>query len=572
MIYRNRISMTTKLSATVVLLLWSLLACSAQNTSSLSMPQSALSPVDNVAKTVQYSDLGEVGRYGKWEKVEIELAGPESEGMGEPNPFRIEVEVTFTGPQGQTYVVPGFYDGDGTGGLDGKVWKVRFSADEVGQWQFVSSSPNELLNGYRGTFEVTERSNCSAYTAGGLPDISCVGRLEYVGERYLKFAEGPYWLKGGADEPENFLAPGETAGMGSKEAAIDYLASQKINSIYMLLHNIDGDGQDVWPWVGGTEGEAKGNSDRFDVGKLREWEEIFSYIQQKGLVLHLVFEDDSGWNGFEREMYYREMVARFGHHNGLYWNIAEEYDELYYASEIKSFAEMIRGIDGYAHPITVHHAGSIEGNWQEPFLGDANLDLSSLQTANPSEPGSVNAAGVQFLEAARDAGRVIPASFDETGQFGVEQRELARQIVWAVYLSGGNYEIFTTLGSGSYLDYDGFFEDISRARTFVEAQPFWQMESQNDLLTGGEGFLFAKPGRAYIAYLPNGGTVQVDLVKNDYTVKWFNPRTGTYLAGTETSEGGIQTFAAPTTDEDWVLLVETVSVSVYLPIMRFKGS
>ena len=38
--------------------------------------------------------------------------------------------------------VHGFYDGDGKRGLDGSVWKVRFSADELGQWKFVTTSDN----------------------------------------------------------------------------------------------------------------------------------------------------------------------------------------------------------------------------------------------------------------------------------------------------------------------------------------------------------------------------------------------------------------------------------------------
>jgi len=38
-------------------------------------------------------------------------------------------------------------------------------------------------------------------------DFRARGRLQYVGERYLKFAESQdYFLKCGADAPENFLA------------------------------------------------------------------------------------------------------------------------------------------------------------------------------------------------------------------------------------------------------------------------------------------------------------------------------------------------------------------------------
>src|SRR5690606_36533894 len=40
-----------------------------------------------------------------------------------PDPFGVELDVVFEGPDGRTMVVPGFYDGDGMGGSDGGVWK-----------------------------------------------------------------------------------------------------------------------------------------------------------------------------------------------------------------------------------------------------------------------------------------------------------------------------------------------------------------------------------------------------------------------------------------------------------------
>jgi hypothetical protein len=36
------------------------------------------------------------------------------------------------------------------------------------------------------------------------------------------------------------------------------------------------------------------------------------------------------------------MVARFGHHNGLYWDLAEEYNEVYTADQMKTFAQLLR--------------------------------------------------------------------------------------------------------------------------------------------------------------------------------------------------------------------------------------
>jgi hypothetical protein len=49
------------------------------------------------------------------------FTGPDPTGMGSPNPFLVPMDVTFTSPQGRTYVVLAFYDGNGAGGMDGNV-------------------------------------------------------------------------------------------------------------------------------------------------------------------------------------------------------------------------------------------------------------------------------------------------------------------------------------------------------------------------------------------------------------------------------------------------------------------
>ena len=82
--------------------------------------------------------LGNVGTFRKWSKVEVVFQGPKSMGTSNSyNPFKKIVTVSFLAPNGRTYRVPAFYDGDGRGGLNGSVWKVRFSPDDVGVWTFM---------------------------------------------------------------------------------------------------------------------------------------------------------------------------------------------------------------------------------------------------------------------------------------------------------------------------------------------------------------------------------------------------------------------------------------------------
>src|SRR5688572_19654997 len=65
------------------------------------------------------------------------------------NPFiDVKVDGTFYSPSGHTYIVPGFYDGDG-------IWGVRFNPGEVGAWTYrVTASPPNLELSDEGQFEV----------------------------------------------------------------------------------------------------------------------------------------------------------------------------------------------------------------------------------------------------------------------------------------------------------------------------------------------------------------------------------------------------------------------------------
>ncbi len=506
--------------------------------------------------TVSQNPLGyqanPAGAVAKWEKVEITLNGPDSVGMSDSqNPFLIDVSVIFTAPSGGSFIVPAFYDGDGSGGMDGNVWRVRFSPDETGNWLYMSNSNDPVLDGQSGSFDVVQPGGCTPYSPGALPDFSCVGRLEYGGGHFLKFADGPFWLKGGEDDPEDFLAPGQTAGFPSKTAAIDYLAGHGVNSLYIMLHNAGGDENNVWPWVGATPAQAMQNHEHFDLGKLQEWETLFTYIQNKGIVLHLVFEDDSGWNGFNRTLYYREMVARFGHHNGLYWNLSEEYNESYTANEIKAFAQLMSDIDSYGHPLTVHHAGSLT-NWQA-FVGDPHFDLTSFQTSLSPQ----NASAISWINLTAASGRPLPIAFDETGKIGAGNRDLARHIVWSVYLGGGNFEMHTS-PLASYTDFADHFADMQRARTFMELMPFSEMLPANSLVSGATAYLLTKPGQVYAAYLPQGGAILLDLsgTSSTFDAIWFNPRSGATQSAGAVSGGAIRTFSAPD-NNDWALRLET---------------
>jgi hypothetical protein len=501
--------------------------------------------------------LGRLGGVAKWRSVDVQLTGPASQSAGRPNPFAIVVDGVFTAPSGRQWKIPGFYDGDGRGGPDGNVWRVRFSADETGRWTFASESAEHALDGWTATFDVTPASEDAA-------EFHRWGRLEAVGTaengiRYLKFRDGPYWLKAGCDDPENFLGGYKNYDtLAKRKAAVDYLAERGINSMYIMSHNLDGDDKDVWPWLGPTAKEAKANSAgdvRFDVTKLRQWRELFEHVQQRGVVVYLVLEDDSAWKGYDHARYYREIAARFGDLPGLVFNLGEEHNENYKLAEGLALAGQLADADPYDHPRGIHNVNAPN----DAYIDSPQIDFTAIQTGSPgSRRGLENALAhnriaIDWLRRCASRGkRPLVVNFDEG------RPEQQRAAWWAAYLAGGVWEAHVLEPYDRPMSaWETTWHELGGARAFMESLPFWEMEPHNELVQSGEALCLAKPSEAYALYLPSGGKVTIDLpAGGEYDFAWWNPASGAEgrFTGGGRVPGGRQTFTAPS-DSDWSLRV-----------------
>lgn len=565
-----------------------------------------------------------------WHPITMQFQGPTAHELdSKPNPFLdYRFNVKFTGPGGRSFVVPGFFDGDGQGAASGNTWTVRFTPDKTGQWKYVVSfrkGKNIAIDlqhdeGRAGSLDGISGKLIISKITSDNPQFYRYGRLEYAGGYYLKFRDGPYWIKGGTDSPEDFLAYGgfDNTHSGSRFAvkkyaehirdwkpsdpdwqngrgkgiigALNYLAEQHVNLIYFLPMNIGGDGQNVWPFAGEIhpEGDPDNDNTHYDISKLRQWEIVFDHAQSKGIVLHFVFNEAEEKNKLElggkdltteRKLFYREMIARFGHHNALIWNLCEEYNiglDLGQQS-IKKFATYIAQLDPYDHPITVHHAGDPVEAWK-PFMGDKLFSITSLQIGRVDIEPVVE----RFLMLTKKAGRALPIAVDEftvttTGKAWLPTDDsvaLRKEKLWPAYLSGGQVEFIVAelLEAEDFRKYDDLWKYIWYARKFMELYlPFWEMEPADGLLTEEstysgktckhDGQVFAKDGECYAIYLPTArqtGVLDLNGASGQFAKRWYNPRTGEFNGIAENITGGRKVKMGPapdTPDKDWVVLV-----------------
>ncbi len=446
-----------------------------------------------------FSDITIHGTLQKWHPITIDnhAAPVLSESQYKPNPFLdYRYNVTLTSPGGKTYVVPGYFAGNGQGHGIGSVWRARFSADETGQWVYKISFRNGdnvavslqdadgtsmPSDGETGTFDVTPQNDTDS---GFLSQ----GRLQYTGEHYLKFADGSHWIKGGIDSPENFFGyagfdntvnqPGG-AGTGALQdglhryeshiadwesgdplfsnsanpdgakgiiGAINYLSSESVNSVYFLPMNLDGDGRDTYPFLKPT-GSVFDNT-HYDISKLYQWSTVLDHMQNKGIAAHIVLAEteignanwfDDGQLGIERKLFYREMIARFSHLLALKWNLSEE--SRYSADQHKQFAGYIQALDWARHPVSVHTFHNEPHVQYDEIVGDPLFHASSIQFM----PGNADRFVEEWRTISADAEWPWVIDMDEVGPAtrglsDTNADELRKTVLYPVYFSGGNIE------------------------------------------------------------------------------------------------------------------------------------
>jgi hypothetical protein len=576
----------------------------------------------------------------QWEKLVLEFEGPNSSESDVNNPFlNYRLNVTFTHRNG-SYTVPGYFAADGNAGetstSSGNTWRVLFRPDALGDWSYrvsfragenIAVDPDHHAGEPIGFDGATGRFIVSASRAN-LPDFKAKGRLNYVGKRYLQFsATGAYFLKGGADSPENLLGYADFDGtfkVGGREerigeaasepklhqylphvrdwrqgdptwqggkgkgliGAMNYLADKGMNSVYFVTMNIGGDGKDVWPYTDYDERY------RFDCSKLDQWEIVFDHMESLGIMLHFVTQEtenetllDDGDTGIQRKLYYRELIARFGHHLAITWNMGEENGPAHFTREAQNTAQQkamlkyMKETDPYKSPVVIHTHSAHEPRYQifDQLLGDPNLDGPSIQIGHMQ---SAHAETLHWTSTSGEAGKQWVVCIDEIGpaKRGVDpddrednnQDSVRSEVLWGNLMAGGG-------GAEWYFGYNNHDNDLncedwrSRDRMwdytrhaihfFQNNVRFWEMTPADDHVREN-AWCLAKEKDTYLVYLPNGGETAINLEQATgvYSIEWFDPRNGGPMmqTGPSTVEGGRWVKLGPPPSDpakDWVIIL-----------------
>jgi hypothetical protein len=425
------------------------------------------------------------GELKTWHKVTLTIDGPwAKETDTQPNPFTdYNLLVSFGHESGEPQLfVPGYFAADGHAGessaTEGTKWRAHFTPNKPGKWKVkylmttghhaaFASTKHIVAGDFRG-LKYVKLSN-EKLVSGGTSfeiagshktgrDLRAHGRLQYVGERYLKFAgSGEYFLKAGADAPETLLAykdfdgtearkknvplksylphvkdwnQGDPTWQGGKGkgliGAINYLSSTGCNAFSFLTYNAGGDGDNVWPFI------ERDKKLHYDCSKLDQWQTVFDHATAKGMYLHFKLQEtenddtrkgknnnanvpaalDAGDLGPQRKLYLREIVARFGHNLALNWNLGEENTQS--TQQQQEMAAYLKAIDPYDHHIVLHTYPNQQDKVYRPLMGDqSTVTGASLQNSNVRD---CHWQTLKWVNRSTEEGKPWVVAFDEPGE------------------------------------------------------------------------------------------------------------------------------------------------------------
>jgi hypothetical protein len=455
-----------------------------------------------------------------------------------------------------------------------------------------------------------------------------------MGEPYLQYEEtGEFLIKLGVDAPENLFAyedfDSTPNALGFRKSwgyheqdfednmknymwqiekgknlmgAINYLSSEYLNVFSFITFNVDGDDRNVFPHilkVSHEDYEAYANNKknvgawdslfhktRFDVSKLAQWERILEYAETKGMFIHFKTHEtetdhlmDGGVFGTESKVYYRELIARFGHHLVMNWNLGEENNQP--IEEVKKVANYVYSLDPYKHHLVIHTFPNKDDRYAELIGNQSPLTGASLQLSDP-EFSDVHERVLKWRAKSDSTGKRWALAVDEPGKANIAllpddedpAHDLPRaRALWGTLMAGG-YGVEWYFGYASphsdltcqdFRSRDLFWDQNRHARRFFENHlPFWKMEPADELTSDNLSYCFAAKDEVYAVYLPIGlETTSIDLgaAGKEFSVKWYNPRDGGELqtGSVETLNGnGLVGIGFPPNEKtkDWVAFLE----------------
>jgi hypothetical protein len=474
------------------------------------------------------------------------------------NPFdfnEIKLIGEFTAPSGKRTEFPGFFDGNGSGGRSGNVWRLRFIPDETGIWRFSYRWSDNNLGAIIGSFRAVENS-----------DYQGILRA---------YNANPYWLAYNGDSPvflkSYYIIEGGFLGIPLDWAVANVyrkLIDRGYNHLQLNLLPVsytEQNFQDAPAHLG--QHLYDGNpltAMRLDVWK--RLEEHMRWLNDHSVGVHFFqgFDgksDGPRWNSLsqsQKEFYVQYVMARLAPFaNVAGWNYTWETSG---AEGDRELAGMIKRLDPWDHLRTYHDEYPLENNFDEDCYNFAAIEAHShyTQTHYDNTLASFHNKPV-FMSEGNGLWRSCWNANNDT----------IRRTAWAVTMAGGSFTWNDLPGcggesqAGDVLYWSAAAELDVLYNIITEDFSFHRMIPRPELLSGSSNpcFVLAEAGKQYLIYSENGKAFRLQVAEGRYSSVWVNAKNNSRQnaeGGTVTGNGGSLSFTPPNEYTDWLLLLKSL--------------
>lgn len=490
-----------------------------------------------------------------------------------------------------TLKVPGFWDG-------GNTWRFRFALPYEGEWTWktICSDTSDT-----GLHDLSGSISCSAYN--GKLDIYKHGFVSIRdGERYFSYADGtPFFYLGDTHWTlftEEYDVPGDHAGSTDAKSHFKYIIDKRAEQGFTVIQS-----EPIGSGINVTDGITEA-----DITHFKKMDKYFAYIAGRGLV-HANSQffypaDMETWckaPDFEKELRIaaRYWVARYSAYPVL-WTLGQEVDKDFYShfdtasNPYFRLCELMDEYDYLNHPITAHQESTYFTQASDSSF--RNIQGHSWYGAqwSPELKSQVNfVTPKDYWKNGQNKPVILYESLYDylwTNHFG------ARAQGWLGFTNGmygyGYGAIDIWYYKSSYdMDTDSNQHGIlitsedkqAHWSESVNYESAWQVGYMSDFFYNLEWWkltprfndsdwfrprgncfysIATDDNDTYVLYFYSSvsnttGKVKGLDIDSEYTMWWFNPRTGDWSEpdNISSSDGTFDVPAKPD-NEDWVMLIK----------------
>jgi hypothetical protein len=463
------------------------------------------------------SELAQSITYGV---AELSFRGPSQRQTDSPS-RDIDLEVCFMHESsGREHVVQGFYDGDGNGGAEGDVFKVRFTPTLAGRWYLKRVSSNHAeLQGQNERCYVNALPN--DHPGFWLADYEAPGR------RWFRRSDGahPYII---GNTHYSFLSGYESGGRPSGNDIVEDITNNArfFKKLRFSLHSDRYPDPNLKPFLDDT-GQPTDSGD-FSHRPNPAW-----FHQRVDLAVATAYDHDliadlilagpdteasrstlrASKNGGDPGPFLRYIAARYGSFPNVWICLCNEFEiksPHYTTAEIAGFGKLIKQYLPYPTPLSVHAAP--QTLWSSEF---DSLDPWADHMIIQNKLRNLASAADVVQEARRLSNgqeRMMPLINDELSYEGAGDKHSEEDTIEShlgAFLGGGYGTTGEKPGSKMGQYFRGRFnpgehaaaDNLKWFREQVDAGiHFWQMEPDLGIFSNLDpGFRgMAWPGREYV--------------------------------------------------------------------------